>query len=184
MCYLRNLERITSKDGFPFYPSSHLSAALVLEDRPTIVTNHPCKKTETGECRKFNLSICHLESNERNNIGQPGSFIVSVETNRSQGTRKQISKNHKRAFFRRSVQLHIYSCLTFFGLVSIFACLLSKVCKSYCIVPPTNHICPSPDASHCEYVHSTIFKVAPISRYILELHHEIRTQSIYIVIRI
>ena len=42
MCYLRNLERITSKDGFPFYPSSHLSAALVLEDRPTIVTNHPC----------------------------------------------------------------------------------------------------------------------------------------------
>ena len=38
MCYLRNLERITSKDGFPFYPSSHLSAALVLEDRPTIVT--------------------------------------------------------------------------------------------------------------------------------------------------
>ena len=89
MCYLRNLERITSKDGFPFYPSSHLSAALVLEDRPTIVTNHPCKKTETGECRKFNLSICHLESNERNNIGQPGSFIVTVETNRSQGTRKQ-----------------------------------------------------------------------------------------------
>ena len=45
MCYLRNLERITSKDGFPFYPSSHLSAALVLEDRPTIVTNHPCKKS-------------------------------------------------------------------------------------------------------------------------------------------
>ena len=89
MCYLGNLERITSKDGFPFYPSSHLSAALVLEDRPTIVTNHPCKKTETGECRKFNLSICHLESNERNNIGQPGSFIVPVETNRSQGTRKQ-----------------------------------------------------------------------------------------------
>ena len=63
MCYLRNLERITSKDGFPFYPSSHLSAALVLEDRPTIVTNHPCKKN--GNWRMSQIQFVHLPSGEQ-----------------------------------------------------------------------------------------------------------------------
>ena len=143
-------------------------------------------KTETGECR--NLSICHLESNERNNIGQPGSFIVPVETNRSQGTPKQgggeIRKKHKRAFFRRSLQLHIYSFLTFFWF-AIYFCLFAQQGLQILLYCAPNQ--PYLSFSRCLTLwicaQHHLQGCSNISRHILELYHEIKTNK-YILIMI